>query len=111
MMRRMMRLGLLILSLSVLLPGCARDDSKMAEKLDQMIKKQDQILALLEKGGGPAARGAGAQRPQRARPTPTEVYAVPVDGAPSAGPKDAKVTIVEAFEFACPHCATVRTTM
>lgn len=112
MMQRMTRLGPWIVSLSVLLLGCTRDDSKMAEKLDQMIKKQDQILTLLEKGGGPAAaRNAAAQRPQRARPASTEVYAVPVDGAPSVGPKDAKVTIVEAFEFACPHCATVRNSM
>jgi len=95
-----MRLGLSFLSiLSLLLPGCAveRDDSKIAEKLDQLIKKQDQIISMLERGAG---RGAGAGRSQRARPAPTEVYAVPIEGAAWVGNKDAKVTIVEAFEFA-----------
>ncbi len=107
MMQPMMRIGLLFLaSLSLTLPGCTRDDSKMAEKLDQVIKKQDEMIDLMKKGGGPPGRGANP-RAQRPRPAPTEVYAVPIEGAPAVGPKDAKVTIVEAFEFACPHCASV----
>lgn len=100
MMPPMMRIGLLFLSaVGLLLPGCTRDvDTKMSEKLDTMIKKQDEIIDLLKRGGGPGGRGAG--RPQRARANPNEVYAVPLDGAPFVGPKDAKVTMVEAFEFA-----------
>ncbi|HTE51923.1 MAG TPA: hypothetical protein VK698_13805 [Kofleriaceae bacterium] len=86
--------------MSLLLPGCTRDDSKMAEKLDQVIKKQDEMIALLQKGGGPGGRGAANPRAQRPRPAPTEVYAVPLEGAAWVGNKDAKVTIVEAFEFA-----------
>jgi len=104
----MMRWGLLFLStLCLLLPGCTleRDDSKIADKLDQIIKKQDEIIGKLDRGG---ARGAGGARAQRPRAASTEVYAVPIEGAPWVGNKDAKVTIVEAFEFACPHCATVR---
>jgi hypothetical protein len=102
MMQPMMRMGFLLLStLGLLLPGCQRDDSKMSEKLDQVIKKQEQIIGLLEKGGGPGgARGGAGQRPQRPRPASTEVYAVPIEGAAWVGNKDAKVTIVEAFEFA-----------
>lgn len=101
MMQPMMRMGFLLLStLSLLLPGCQRDDSKVAEKLDQVIKKQEQIISLLEKGGGPPGRGAAGQRPSRPRPASTEVYAVPIEGAAWVGNKDAKVTIVEAFEFA-----------
>ncbi len=102
MMQPMIRMGLLFMSaLGVLLAGCARDDTKMAEKLDQVIKKQDQIIDILNKGGGArAAAAAGQQRPQRPRPSPTEVYAVPLEGAPFVGAKEAKVTVVEAFEFA-----------
>ncbi len=39
-------------------------------------------------------------------------YAVPIDHAdPIVGPADAKVTIVEAYEFLCPYCAMVAPTM
>jgi hypothetical protein len=105
----MRRLGLVFLSaLGLALPGCTRDESsQLGEKLDMMIKKQEetnQLLKDLGKGGGMRAGGAvgargGAEGGERKRPEPTEVYAVNNVG-PSQGPKDAKVTIVEAFEFA-----------
>ena len=38
----------------------------------------------------------------------TKTYAIPVDPLdPVIGPADAKVTIVEAYEFMCPYCAMV----
>ena len=44
---------------------------------------------------------AGGKRPQRPnRPDPKTVYSVPVDGDAYDGPKLAKVTIVEASDFA-----------
>jgi hypothetical protein len=77
--------------------------------MDQLIKRQDetnQILREIAKGGGVRAGGApgaagrgGAECGERKRPDPGETYAVNNVG-PSHGPKDAKVTIVEAFEFA-----------
>jgi protein-disulfide isomerase len=92
-------MGLLFASaLGMISAGCARDDSRIAEKLDQVVKKQDQIIELLNRGG--AARGAAGQRAQRPRPNPTDVFAVPIEGTPFVGNKEAKVTIVEAFEFA-----------
>lgn len=105
----MRRLGLVFLSaLGLALPGCTREDnSQLGEKLDVMIKKQEETNQLLKDmgkgggmraGGGPAARG-GAEGGERKRPEPGETYAVNNVG-PSHGPKDAKVTIVEAFEFA-----------
>lgn len=100
MMQPMMRIGLFFLSaLGLLLPGCTREDNKLAGKLDQIIKQNDEILDQLKKGGGPG-RGGGRDRPQRPRPTPSEVYAVPIEGAAWVGNEQAKVTIVEAFEFA-----------
>jgi len=95
----MMRMGIVLLGAVSGLFACARDsDPDLAKKLDRIIKQNDDILDELRKGGG-VARGA-SPRPQRPRPSPTEVYAVPIEGAPFVGSKDAKVTIVEAFEFA-----------
>jgi hypothetical protein len=102
----MRRLGLLFLSvLGLAIPGCTRDDGgQLGEKLDLMIKKQEetnQLLRDLGKGGGmrAGAAGRGAEGGERKRPDPNEVYAVNAVG-PSLGPKDAKVTLVEAFDFA-----------
>ena len=80
--------------------GCQRDDSKMGEKLDQIAQKLDNIEKQLASGAG--ARGAAGQRgagQERRRPDPNKVYAVPPTG-PMTGSKEAKVTIVDAFEFA-----------
>ena len=49
--------------------------------------------------------------PRRPGPDPDTVYAVPVAGSPFRGPKDAKVTMVRIFEFACPYCERSRATM
>ena len=95
-------------ALGLALPGCTREDnSQLGEKLDMMIKKQEETNQLLKDMGkaGPirgAAGGAaarGGEGGERKRPDPGETYAVNNVG-PSHGPKDAKVTIVEAFEFA-----------
>lgn len=99
----MTRIGLFLLSaLGILLPGCERDDSKMGDKLDKMIEQNGEIIELLKSNPGARGQGAqaGQQRPQRPRPSPNDVYAVPIEGAAWAGAKDAKVTLVEAFEFA-----------
>ena len=83
--------------------GCQRDDSKVSEKLDQIASRLDSIEKQLASGAGArGAAGAAGQRGaggERKRPDPSKVYAVPATGA-SHGPKNAKVTIVEAFEFA-----------
>ena len=108
----MRRFGLLVLSaLGLALPGCTRDsgDTVLGEKVDQLIKRQDETNQLLRdiakgggmKGGAAGAMGGrgGAEGGERKRPDPGETFAVNNVG-PSIGPKDAKVTIVEAFEFA-----------
>lgn len=38
-------------------------------------------------------------------------FTVPVDGLPSYGPRDARVTIVEATDYDCPYCARAENTM
>lgn len=97
----MKRTGLLILS-TLTVFGCQRDDTKQIELLKDM-NSGIQELVKLQKSQPAARAGAnrpGPQRPQRPRPKPQSVYAVNIKGAPFSGAKDAKVTIVEAFEFA-----------
>ncbi len=52
--------------------------------------------------------GVRARAPEALpQPDPAAVYAVPITGAPTIGPPDAPVTIVQAYEFACPHSHTM----
>jgi protein-disulfide isomerase len=48
---------------------------------------------------------------QTARLDTTQLYRVPVDGAPTRGPRGAKVTIVEFGEYHCPYCAKAQATL
>lgn len=93
----MTRLGLLAaLGLVPLaLTGCTREGGSDIEKrLDKIAERVDKLSA-----GGPRA-GARPQRPKQARPDPAATYAVPVEGSHYEGPKHAKVTLIEGFEFA-----------
>lgn len=69
---------------------------------DDRLASIESRLEKLEKG-----RALANRRPQRPqRPDPKTVYAVSVhEDDTFRGSKDAKVTIVEAHEFACPYCA------
>ena len=86
--------------------------------IDEEIKKADEKLAAgtsrkalyaaiikegLDKAAPPPAR-PGA-------PSPSDVYKVPVDGAPSKGPRDALVTIVVFSDFQCPFCSRIEPTL
>lgn len=96
----MKRTGLFLLS-AVAAFGCQRDDAPLRKEIADLKAGQDKILAAIEKmpkGGGAAA--ARPQRPQRPRPDANSTYSVSIAGAPYKGAKDAKVTVVEAFEFA-----------
>ncbi|MCG8417318.1 MAG: hypothetical protein MJE77_05170 [Proteobacteria bacterium] len=77
--------------------GCTKDSSSVTDKLDDIEKRLASIEGKLDK------LPAGARPPQRRRPQqpdPNKVYSVPIAGAPFKGPEAAKVTMVEAFEFA-----------
>ena len=102
----LIRLGFLFVAglVAIGLVGCTKDSDAVVKKLDEISKKLDKlddIEKALATGG--RARPAGARpkpAPRPGRPDPSKVYSVPIDGNPFVGAKHAKVTIVEAFEFA-----------
>lgn len=96
--------------------GCTKQDDAVVKKLDEISKKLDKLDDIEKKvaaGGGlpGAARPQAPRRPRPGSPDPAKVYSVPIDGAPFDGPKHAKVTMVKAFEFACPFCFRVNPTV
>jgi protein-disulfide isomerase len=107
-----MNAKLILATLSALtaltLGACQQDTRNLERKVDELAKGQKQILDALAKGGG---AGAGQQRPQRPEPDRSKTYSLSIDGDPFDGPADAKVTIVKAYDYACPYCEKVRPTM
>jgi len=90
------------------LAACQNDTKNLNDKIDKLDKKLDALMA--QRGGGNNP-GAAAQRPARPEPDRSKTYAVPVVGDPFDGPADAKITVVKAYDYACPYCERVRTTM
>ncbi len=93
----MKRFGLLLAGVAVGLfaTACERDDQAMLEKLEKIENKID-LLAKSGRGGA----GAGRQKAKPRGPDPAAVYSVDVAGNAYEGSAEAKVTVVEAFEFA-----------
>ncbi len=98
----------LILLLTAVLPlaACQSDTTKINERFDKLEK----LIAAQCAGGGGRA-GANAPQQRRNEPDRAKTYAVPIDNDPFDGPADAKVTIVKAYDYACPFCERVRGTM
>ncbi|MBA3451727.1 MAG: DsbA family protein [Deltaproteobacteria bacterium] len=101
---------LVFISLCLTLAACQQDNKDISRRMDAMDKKLDAILAK-SGGGGGAGAAAGQQRPQRQEPDRAKTYAVPVDNDAFEGPADAKITVVKAYDYACPYCEKVRPTM
>jgi protein-disulfide isomerase len=98
MIRRMLKTLFVVGSLGALLLGCQKGDPSTSEKLDRLEAKLDTISRKVETMGSGRAQ---PQRPERPRGAdPSTVYSVPIGDAPVKGPATAKVTIVEAAEFA-----------
>ena len=98
----------LLLLGAVVVAACQSDNRGLERKLDEMNKKIDDLTTQVARGGV----GGQAQRPPaRAEPDRAKTYAVPIDGDPVEGPADAKVTVVKAYDYACPFCEKVRPAM
>jgi protein-disulfide isomerase len=98
------KLPLIAIAAAAALVGCQSDTRALEKKIDDLSKKIDDLA----KHGG---AGAAQQRPARPSADPAKTYAVPVDGDPSDGPADAKVTLVKGYDYACPYCQRVGDTM
>ena len=98
---------LVFLALGAALAACQQDNKNLERKID--AARQEARRRSTARGG--VAAGAGAQpqaRPQRQEPDRAKTYAVPVDNDAFDGPADAKVTVVKAYDYACPYCEKVR---
>jgi len=104
----MNKLALLLAAICVSATACQTDNKAIEAKVDQINKKLDDLI----KSGGVARPGAAApQRAPRPEPDRAKTYSMAVDGDPFDGPADAKVTLVKAYDYACPYCERVRDTM
>jgi protein-disulfide isomerase len=103
----MNKLVLLLAALTV--TACKPDNKDLEAKIDNLTKKVDELAKNGIRGAAPGA--AVPQRAPRPEPDRAKTYSVPVDGDPFDGPADAKVTLVKAYDYACPYCERVRDTM
>jgi protein-disulfide isomerase len=89
--------------------SCQREQSPdLSERLDRIEKDIKEVKQLVQRmPAGSGGRGGG----ERKRHDPALTYAIPIEGSPSRGPADAPVTVVEAYEFACPACENARGVM
>jgi protein-disulfide isomerase len=99
----------LIVVAVVVVAACQADNKNLERKIEDLNKKLDTLSAQLARGGGAGA--AQPQRQARAEPDRSKTYAVPIDGDPVEGPADAKITVVKAYDYACPFCEKVRDAM
>ena len=90
-------------ALSLGLGACQRPpDNSNKEAIAELSAKIDTLHSKVDKLALPAR----AQARQPKRPTVGQLYKVPISNDDSyRGGQHAKVTIVEATEFACPYCA------
>jgi len=95
---------LVLISAMFALAACQQDNKNLEKKIDD-------LTALVKAQGGRGAGAAQPQRPQRPEPDKAKTYSMPIEGDPFDGPADAKVTVVKAYDYACPYCEKVRETM
>jgi protein-disulfide isomerase len=92
-----------------------RLEQEQAETLQLFQLVATQLAAVQEKlevlAAAPPAAPTAPTRPRRPRPNPASTYSIPIADSPSVGSRRPLVTIIKAFEFACPFCERVRPTL
>jgi protein-disulfide isomerase len=81
------------------------------EQAQDLAREIDELSTEVATLDAKVASGKPAAPARRAEPDPADVYAVAVAGSPTVGAADALVTIVRAYEYACPYCEKSRATM
>jgi protein-disulfide isomerase len=105
----MSKILIALATLSLLTAGVT---CKKMEGTAEIDAKLDKVLSRLDDIEKKIGQGGGGQPPGPPMPKPGVAYQLPVDPEDAyRGGKHAKVTIVEAFEFACPYCAMVSPTL
>jgi protein-disulfide isomerase len=100
-----------------LVAACQPDTKNIEKKLDDQAKEIREIKAMIAKGGGGGAGAANARGQQQAREEadPNAVFAVDISQnlkfGMLEGPPQAFVTIIDAWDDACPYCARVVPTL
>ena len=101
MIRPMLKKCLLVAAGLGLLIACQKGDPALTDKMDKLQATMDRIAKRVDQiGTGAAAAPSRPQPPARPGPDPNAVYSVAIGEAPVRGPANAKVTIVEAADFA-----------
>ena len=78
---------------ALMLTACQADTRNLEKKVDDLNAKVDRLI----KSGGV---GAANPRPQRPEPDRAKTYAVGIAGDPIMGAANAKITLIEAFDYA-----------
>jgi len=87
-----MKTLVLLTASTAALAACQPDTRNIDKKLDAIQAKLNDMDKRIGGAGG-------QQRQQRPQPDASKAYAVPIDGDPFVGPADAKVTLVEAYDY------------
>ncbi|MBV8758713.1 MAG: thioredoxin domain-containing protein [Deltaproteobacteria bacterium] len=108
----MNKLVLLLAAVGMASAACQSDSRGVEDRLNARLDRIEKKIDDMAKNGG-ARPGAAAQPTRAPRPEPdrAKTYSLAVDGDPFDGPADAKVTLVKAYDYACPYCERVRDTM
>lgn len=83
--------------------GCNNDHEALHREVTGLRQDIAGLKAQLARGGG-AAGGQAQARARPPAPDPAKVYAVDTREAPAVGDPAAPLTVVMAYEYACPWC-------
>jgi len=83
---------------AAVMPGCRQDNEDLRREMASIRQDVQNLRAQIGRGQAPPARMPPPGH------DPAKVYAVGVDGVPAVGPAAAPLTVVIAYEYACPWC-------